>query len=95
LYKLISETIPSSRLFLVGALHEPVTQFLSSPELHSLGASLPTSPTTLSDVVTCFGGNIPTNGDIASIDRTEKMAKLTKLFVDSILDNIHAFPAGI
>lgn len=95
LYKLISETIPSSRLFLVGALHEPVTQFLSSPELHSLGNNLPTSPTAVADVVGCFAGNGPTNGDIASLDRTEKMAKLTKLFVESILDNIHAFPTGL
>jgi hypothetical protein len=71
-----------------------VTQFLSSPELHSLGRNQPTSPTANSDVVDCFATNGPSNGDIASLDRTEKMAKLTKLFVESILDNIHAFPTG-
>jgi len=36
-----------------------------------------------------------TNKDIALLDRTEKMAKLTQLFLESILDNIHAFPTGM
>lgn len=92
LYKLISETIPSSRLFLVGALHHPVTQFLSSSELLCLGNVLPTDRDR--DDMPMLRNGDATNRDIASLDRTEKMAKLTKLFVESILDNIHAFPTG-
>ncbi len=94
LYKLISETIPSSRLFLVGALHHSVTEFLSSPELHSLGQTLPITPTSNQDIGVSLRNGDGIRGDIASLDRTEKMAKLTKLFVESILDNIHAFPTG-
>jgi len=97
LYRLISETIPSSRLFLVGALHQPVTQLLSSPDLLCLGTDLPAaSPAAPMDTVSGFAKAAisTTNGDIASVDRTERMAKLTKIFVESILDNIHAFPAG-
>lgn len=94
LYKLISETIPSSRLFLVGALHHPVTQFLSSSELHLLGSTLPITPTSNQDIIASLRNGDGVNGDIASLDRTEKMANLTKLFVESILDNIHAFPSG-
>ncbi|XP_021947874.2 receptor-mediated endocytosis protein 6 homolog [Folsomia candida] len=93
LYKLISETIPSSRLFLVGALHHPVTQFLSSSELLCLGNVLPTDRDR--DDMPMLRNGDATNRDIASLDRTEKMAKLTKLFVESILDNIHAFPTGL
>jgi hypothetical protein len=70
-----------------------VTQLLSSPELLCLGTNI--SPTTpLSIEVTASFSNTSANKDIASLDRTEKMAQLTKLFIASILDHIHAFPTG-
>ena len=94
LYRLISETIPSSRLFLIGALQQPVTLLLSSQELLCLGSNVPpTSPLSVLDAASAFA-NATVNGDIASLDRTEKIARLTKLFIESILDHIHAFPRG-
>ncbi|CAL8143674.1 unnamed protein product [Orchesella dallaii] len=95
LYRLISETTPSSRLFLVGALHQPVTELLSSPNLLCLGTNIPaTSPTASMDTTGCLPNNSQ-NKDILSLDRTEKMAELTKMFIDSILDNINSFPPGL
>ena len=95
LYRLISETIPSSRLFLIGALHQPVTLLLASQELLCLGTNVPpTSPLSVIEATTQFSNATALCKDIASLDRTEKIAKLTKLFIESILDHIHAFPKG-